>query len=381
MSGRFTPSQRTIVRKRCLVEVENFKTIYNWLRQNNPNYAEMPEMLSCPTPIMFEDKADANNTNKPENPDLESHVDYHYWFPSNGEPTKTTATYHTHQDFMKAYMEGKEPTLVFSSNANKNDWELCLTKIFPLYFPFGTNGIKGNKRKNPVSKIECMRHYLCLSLPQFQKPNFVLVLGHILFRKQEFRSAFIKCMSKAGSDGITLGEHFSRITDQEILHFAEAPNLQEGRSGGTEASALLRTVKASCKSVPYSDEAATEARTKLFALWNYFGPPSVFFTVSPADECSFRVQLFCNTSKQCVPDFNLSESECISSMLFRKQIRTKNPGACAREFNSLKEIIMEVLIGWDFKKGEQGKNGIFGQVEAWCNTTEEQGRFTLYQEF
>jgi hypothetical protein len=27
MSGRFTPSQRTIVRKRCLVEVENFKTI------------------------------------------------------------------------------------------------------------------------------------------------------------------------------------------------------------------------------------------------------------------------------------------------------------------------------------------------------------------
>ena len=42
-------------------------------------------------------------------PDLESHIDYHYWFPSNGEPTKTTAAYHTQQDFMKAYMEGKEP--------------------------------------------------------------------------------------------------------------------------------------------------------------------------------------------------------------------------------------------------------------------------------
>jgi hypothetical protein len=102
---------------------------------------------------MFEDEADANNTDEPENPDLESHVDYHYWFPSNGEPTKTTATYHTQQDFMKAYMEGKEPTLVFSSNANKNDWELCLTKIFPLYFPFGTGGIKGNKRKNLYPKL------------------------------------------------------------------------------------------------------------------------------------------------------------------------------------------------------------------------------------
>ena len=142
-------------------------------------------------------------------------------------------------------MEGKEPTLVFSSNASKNDWNLCLTKIFPLYFPFGTGGIK-EKRKNAVSDIECMKHYLRLSLPQFQKPDFVLVLGHILFRKQVFRSAFIKCISKAGSDGITLGERFSRITDKKILHFAEAPNLQECRLGGNEASSLLHTVKASC---------------------------------------------------------------------------------------------------------------------------------------
>jgi len=134
MSGRFTPTQRTIIRNRCLIEVENFKIIYNWLRHNNPNYSELPEMSSCPTPIMFEDEADKNNTDEPENPDLESHIDYHYWFPSNGEPTKTTATYHTQQDFMKAYMEGKEPTLVFSSNASKNDWELCLTQNISVIF-------------------------------------------------------------------------------------------------------------------------------------------------------------------------------------------------------------------------------------------------------
>ena len=90
----------------------NFKIIYNWLQHNNLNYLEMPEMSNCPTHIMFEDKADKNNTDEPENPDLESHIDYHHWFPSNGEPTKTTASYHTQQDFMKAYMEGKEPTLV-----------------------------------------------------------------------------------------------------------------------------------------------------------------------------------------------------------------------------------------------------------------------------
>ena len=267
---------------------------------------------------------------------------------------------------------------MFSSNNNKNDWELCLTHIFPLYFPYGTGKIK-EKRKNAVSELECMKHYLRLSLPQFQKADFILVLGHMLFRKQVFNSAFVRCMAKTGEDGITLGEKFSRVTDQEMLRFAEVPNLQNGITERDTASCMLHTIKASCKSVPYSDEAATVARTKLFALWNHFGPPSVFFTISPADECSFRVQLFCDTNRQTLPGFDIPESECVSSMLFlRKRIRIENPGACAREFNSLREIIMEVLIGWDSKTGKQVRNGIFGIVDAWCDTTEEQGRFTLH---
>ena len=285
LSGRFTPAQRTIIRKRCLVEVENFTRVFNWLRENNPIYSELPEMSQCPTPILFEDEPDINNTDDSEDAELEKELNYHYWFPSNGEPNKSTATFHTQDEFMKAYMAGSEPTLVFSSNSNKNDWELTLPEVFPLYFPFGTGGIK-EKRLNGVSEIECMRHYLRLSLPQFQKPDFILVLGHMLFRKLAFRSAFVRCMSKAGNDGITLGENFSSITDDQMLHLAEAPNLTLGSTINSQGSSLLHTIKASCKSVPYSDEAATDARTKMFALWNFFGPPSIFFTISPADPLS-----------------------------------------------------------------------------------------------
>ena len=39
---------------------------------------------------------------------------------------------------------------------------------------------------------------------------------------------------------------------------------------------------------------------------------------------------------------------------------------------------MEILIGWDSKQGEQTRNGIFGEVLAWGDTTEEQGRLTLH---
>jgi hypothetical protein len=42
------------------------------------------------------------------------------------------------------------------------------------------------------------------------------------------------------------------------------------------------------------------------------------------------------------------------------------------------QIIMESLIGWDFKKQEQTSTGIFGEVLGWSDTTEEQARYTLH---
>jgi len=42
------------------------------------------------------------------------------------------------------------------------------------------------------------------------------------------------------------------------------------------------------------------------------------------------------------------------------------------------QIIMEALIGWDFKEQKQGFFGIFGEVFGWSDTTEKQGRKTLH---
>ena len=38
MSGNFTPAQRQIVRNRCQIDVENFNLVYQWLKENNPNF-------------------------------------------------------------------------------------------------------------------------------------------------------------------------------------------------------------------------------------------------------------------------------------------------------------------------------------------------------
>ena len=39
---------------------------------------------------------------------------------------------------------------------------------------------------------------------------------------------------------------------------------------------------------------------------------------------------------------------------------------------------MECLVGWNFKLKKHSSLGIFGKVFGWCDTTEEQARFTLH---
>jgi hypothetical protein len=50
----------------------------------------------------------------------------------------------------------------------------------------------------------------------------------------------------------------------------------------------------------------------LFSMWYSFGPPSVFFTISPGDEYSFRNKLFLNHIMVILPQTNMEQNECIA---------------------------------------------------------------------
>jgi hypothetical protein len=81
-----------------------------------------------------------------------------------------------------------------------------------------------------------------------------------------------------------------------------------------------------------------------------------------------------------LPQANMEPNECIADLLLRSKLRLDNPGACAREYNSIMQIIIiECLIGWNLKLKKQTSLGIFGKVFGCCDTTEEQARFTSMQ--
>ena len=375
LTGNFTPVQRQIIKSRCLVDINNLKEIYGWLQKNNTHYYDLPEFHKCPSPTIIEDEDSCDEIS--ENPTVEKHIEIKYWFPNNGDPTSSNSVFNSQSEFIDSLLKNKEPTLIFNSKNYAVDHKLTLPILFPLHFPFGTGGFE-EVRRTHVSVEECLRHYLKISLPMFQHADIILVIAHMYFRKKSFQSAYLRCMSKSSFDGLSRGETLSRITEEEIMSISKTSRLDTPVEGQVTANNLIHTVTASCKSLPFCDESAKEARSKLFSMWYTFGPPAVFFTISPGDECSFRIKLCINTTMTLLPQFDVPENECVADLLYRSQIRINNPGACAREYNCIMQIIMECLIGWDFIEKQQKNNGIFGKVLAWCDTTEEQARYTLH---
>jgi hypothetical protein len=91
-------------------------------------------------------------------------------------------------------LNGTAPTILFHGGEFSSIAETKIQDIFPVSFPFGTGGIN-EKRKNGVSQLECLKHYMRLSLPQMHRPEFILAVCSIYHRIKSFTSGFIMYQS------------------------------------------------------------------------------------------------------------------------------------------------------------------------------------------
>ena len=73
--------------------------------------------------------------------------------------------------------------------------------------------------------------------------------------------------------------------------------------------------------------------------------------------------LFLNHKMVILPQTNMEQNECIADLLFRPKLRLDNPGG-VREYNFIMQIIMECLIGWNFKLKKQTSLGILEKFLA-----------------
>ena len=89
--------------------------------------------------------------------------------------------------------------------------------MFPLQFPFGYGGLF-DKRPTQISLLERMKHYLRLSLNQFQRPDFLLVLMGMYHREKSFQKAIMICKAPSNvNECKNFAEEVSILTEKDLV--------------------------------------------------------------------------------------------------------------------------------------------------------------------
>jgi hypothetical protein len=86
-----------------MVDVSDFKEVYEWLRQNNPNFANFKEFDDCPSPILVED--DNSLDKESENSTLEKQIEIQYWFPNNSYPNSSNSVFNSQPELIDSLLK------------------------------------------------------------------------------------------------------------------------------------------------------------------------------------------------------------------------------------------------------------------------------------
>ena len=148
---------------------------------------------------------------------------------------------------------------------------------------------------------------------------------------------------------------------------------------------FLKSITASCKHLPHSNEACDEARQIYFSFLVRFGLPSILLTITPDDLRSFRIIVYsCNRVEKLNGDYSpsdFSEEDVLDDFKFRHETRSQYPGLCAEDYRRIVGLVIKHIFKWNCDEQEASEVGLLGRVLAWCLATEEQARKTLHGHF
>jgi len=131
-----------------------------------------------------------------------------------------------------------------------------------------------------VSSTACIERYFRTAMCQLMRGDVIAVLNHIHGRQVSYKTGVMTCRNNV--DGVSLGDTLANMNKDDFRSDSTSPSLQT----------FVKGVSTCCKALGHTPEAAKFARRECFALSAYFGLNSLFLTVTPCDECSFRVRLY-----------------------------------------------------------------------------------------
>jgi hypothetical protein len=152
---------------------------------------------------------------------------------------------------------------------------------------------------------------------------------------------------------------------------------------GRRGYQALKAIDAICNAAPHSNDAAKKAKFKAQSIHHHYGCPTLFLTVTPDDDNHYSIQVLSaenvDINAQSVHDS--TDDELILRAQQRSKIRLKFPGICAVFFELALQTIITEVFGWDTKLNCYKSGGLFGKIDAFTCSIEEQGRSTLHAHF
>lgn len=322
-------------------------------------------------------------------------------------PTNLNGGFASQEEFrnfvLERYEDGKwDASIHARPSANRlADYKgETLAKAFPIVFPYGHSGgpddpaiakLKALYPRKPKkwlqrSRKHALQKYLHHRKPAFHSALFNLIICNILMKQKIFDAVRIHANYQY-SDGVSYGERFGILEAEKLRNAVIAVrNNHSSQYAARPEEQFLRSIYASCRDLPHSNEASMEARKIYFSYIMEFGLPTIFLTVTPDDGRNYRIVLYAfseerQSSNADLPAASMSDEQILLEFKIRQRCRTDNPGLCAEEYHRIMTLIIKHLFQWDEKKQKSTGKGCFGELLAWCLATEEQGRKTLHGHF
>jgi hypothetical protein len=264
-----------------------------------------------------------------------------------------------------------------------------LGDAFPLQFPYGHTGMKGDpavtamKKKPKRKRIDVFRKLLRHRKPSFHYPLFNLIIENLIMKDTIFLQTQIFCNIKS-SETATMGEKYGSMSPDKLEKaIQDSQNNRSIQYSNTGEHQFLRSIQSTCGKLPHSNEACLAARRIYFSFLMKFGIPAIFLTITPDDLRSFRVVVYSLSPHKVsaygeVDATSFSEADILTDFNVRREARVQHPGLCAEEYQRLMNLVIKHIFNWDTENQKSNGMGLFGEVLAWCLATEEQGRKSLH---
>ena len=379
LCGPFTAAQKAKVQQRTTVNWTHVQAAVKWLKKNNHLYKDYNLSESTITKPYYVDRSTEAES---QDNNIERLFEINAVFPDSNEPAEGNGGCNTRSDFKELTLDRilanddqKEAT-VFSrptTNVLRDYQGDNLIKAFPLQFPYGIGAYDAEGEQR--SGTGYLKYLTTLRLPAFHRPEFVCITHNMFERQRMVSNSYIKTSDQEA-------ENFANITPEEMNDAID--RLADGSRGSGDADQFLKRMKAVCSAMAHTEGAAKKARQKMFAMIQRFGLPAVMFTITPEDSMNFRIRIMAKGSngEQNPPTVNNNHEVLCDFVTDCAKLRSKYPGFCSFDFEQVIAITVRHLLGWDNDKKVNIENvGLFGDLDAWTYTVEEQGRKTLHAHF